>query len=124
MAVTHHQGAALRISLATGGTNVLLHLGLQSLGEHPPCSLTGDLVEVEQELFAGLLDLMYALHRCILPADATNVGIPIRLLEGKVHHVPQEIPDPQLSIISLVHIYLDTSLSNAYTYGTDVQSRG
>jgi hypothetical protein len=30
-----------------------------------------------------------------------NVGFSVRLLEGKVHHALQQIPHPQLSIISL-----------------------
>jgi hypothetical protein len=96
VAVSHHQGSSPLVALFPGRLDVGFDIGLQSLGEHPPGPDSGDLVEVEQELFAALLILMYPVHRCILPADVTNVGFPIRLLEGKVHHVPQEIPNPQL----------------------------
>ena len=68
--------------------------------------MTGDLVEIEQEFFAPALtvalNLMYPLHRCLLPTDVAR-RLSIRLLEGKVHHALQKISNPQLSIISLAH---------------------
>jgi hypothetical protein len=68
--VAHHQGVAMSIAFAFGRLEVVLYLGLQCFGEHLPCSGSSDLVEVEQEFFAIALNLMYPLHRCLLPADA------------------------------------------------------
>ena len=47
--------------------DVGIDLRLQRVGEHPPCSGTGDLVEVEGEFFAGLAIVVYAEHRCSFP---------------------------------------------------------
>ncbi len=58
MAVTHDQGAPVLAAFAPGGLEVVLYLGLQSLGEHPTRSLAGDLVEIQGELFAALSVLM------------------------------------------------------------------
>lgn len=58
VAVAYDQGVALPVALTTGLLEVVSHLGLQSLGEHPPRPLTSNLVEVEQALFAALCVLV------------------------------------------------------------------
>lgn len=58
IAVARHQGAAAFVALASGCIEVFLYLGLQCLGEHPPRSGSGKLIEVEQTLLAGSLILM------------------------------------------------------------------
>jgi hypothetical protein len=55
VAVAHHQGVPMLILLSSGRLDVGFHLGFEGLGEHPPRSGSGDLVEIEGELFAELL---------------------------------------------------------------------
>ena len=93
----------LWIELRSRGVLLLLAFFDQlSVHEHLSCSLASDLVEVEHELLTRGLILVYPLHRCILPKPTgCSVGFCVRFLEGKVHHVSQEIPNPQLPSISL-----------------------
>jgi len=70
VAVPVDQGAPSPVALFFRRLDVRFDLGLQSLGEHPPRPLPGDLVEVEQKLFAVAFNLMHPLHRCLLPTDA------------------------------------------------------
>src|SRR5215203_212328 len=79
------------VALSTGGVDVRLDLGFEGAGEHPPRSLSGDLVEIEHEPFADFIVLMYPFHRC---ASSSSKSL------EKVHHVLQGILDPQLLSIS------------------------
>jgi hypothetical protein len=76
--------------------------GLEGLGEHLFSSLAGDLVEVEHELLrtGGFVVVAYPVYRCTPFRRRCYVGTSVRLLGGKVHHVSQEIFDPQLSTMS------------------------
>jgi hypothetical protein len=62
VAITDDQGVPLLVALFSGSLEVVLYLGLQSLGEHPARSLSGDLVQIEQALFAVLCILVYSSH--------------------------------------------------------------
>jgi len=46
------------VALAPGSFEVFVYFGLQCLGKHPTRSLAGDLVKVEQVLFAALFVLV------------------------------------------------------------------
>lgn len=72
------------VSFALGGFEVGFDFGLEGLGEHLPRSLAGDLVEVEHELLlACWFILMYASHRCVLPADVASSAIPFGCSKGR-----------------------------------------
>jgi hypothetical protein len=45
----------LLVALTASRVEIFAHLGFESLGEHLPRSLAGDLVEVAQTLIAGAL---------------------------------------------------------------------
>src|SRR5829696_5288321 len=79
------------VALCTGGVDVRLDLGFEGAGEHPPRSLSSDLVEIEHEPFADFIVLMYPFHRC---ASSSSKSL------EKVHHALQGILDPQLLSIS------------------------
>jgi hypothetical protein len=100
IAVSYHQGASILVALFFGRLKVGFHFSLQSLGEHPPGSGSGDLVEVEHEFFACLLVLVYPVHIAVYPSRRRcSVGFANSLV-GKVHRAHQEICNPQLSSIS------------------------
>ena len=50
--IANDQGIAIFVALVFSRFDVGIDLCLQRVGQHPPCSGTGDLVEVE--FFAGL----------------------------------------------------------------------
>jgi hypothetical protein len=57
------------VAFSFGSFDISFDLCLKSLGEHSARSLVGDFVQIKGEFFAGLLIVVYAPHRCILPAD-------------------------------------------------------
>jgi hypothetical protein len=58
MAVSHHKSVAVFVALSSGRLKVVSNLGFQRLSEHPARSPTGNLVQVEQALFAALAFLV------------------------------------------------------------------
>jgi hypothetical protein len=50
------------VALSTGGVDVRLDLGFEGAGEHPPRSLSSDLVEIEHEPFADFIVLILPTH--------------------------------------------------------------
>jgi len=98
--IANDQGVASLVALIVGRIEIGFYLRLQGLGQHLPRSGSGDLIEVEHELFTLCLVLMYSEHSAVYPSRRRwRVGCFDYLL-GKVHRVPQEISDPQLLTIS------------------------
>lgn len=99
--IANDQGVASLIALIPGRVDVGIDLRLQCLGEHPPRSLTGDLVQIEGEFFAGFAILVYPEHNAVSPShDRRWRAGPLGYLLGKVHRVLREISNPQLLTIS------------------------
>ena len=65
--IANDQGMAIFVALIFSRFDVGIDFCLQRVGQHPPCSGTGDLVEVESEFFAGLAIVVYAEHWCSFP---------------------------------------------------------
>src|SRR3712207_2138851 len=66
--IANDQGVASRVALIAGRFDVGIDLRLHCLGEHPPRSLTGDLVQIEGEFFAGFVILVYPEHSAVSPS--------------------------------------------------------
>src|SRR5215211_8972365 len=103
------------VALCTGGVDVRLDLGFEGAGEHPPRSLSGDLVEIEHEPFADFIVLMYPFHRC---ASSSSKSL------EKVHHALQGILDPQLLSISLPRDALERTYDNGHVESYESQDFG
>jgi hypothetical protein len=71
------------VALSFGRPKVSIDFRLKRLSEHLSGPLASDLVEVEHEPFAGGFILVYAVHRCILPADVAPSVLPLDYSEGR-----------------------------------------
>jgi hypothetical protein len=81
------------VALAPGSFEIVLHLGFESLGEHPARSLTGDLIEVEHKLLAILVVVVYRSHRCTLPFSPNSRGRYTTFLrESSIHNFRTYLP--------------------------------
>src|SRR5215204_6211834 len=67
VAVAHHQPSALLIPLARGGGQVVVDLSLQGGSQHPPGTLTHDLVQVQAQLGISAGVGGYTQHAAFLP---------------------------------------------------------
>jgi hypothetical protein len=65
--IANDQGTAILVALDFSRFDLGIDLRLQGVGQHPPCSGAGDLVEAEGEFFAGFAIVVYAEHRCSFP---------------------------------------------------------
>ena len=67
VAVAHHQPPAALVPLGGIGGEIVVDLGFQGGGQHPPGALAHDLIEVQAQLARGLLGGDYTQHAAFLP---------------------------------------------------------
>ena len=67
VAVAHHQPPAALIPLGGICDQIVVNLGLQGGGQHPPGALAHDRIQVQTQLTRGLLGGDYTQHAAFLP---------------------------------------------------------
>jgi hypothetical protein len=67
VAVADHQPPATLVPLGRVGGEIVVDLGLQCGGQHPPGALADDRIQVKAQLARGLLGGDYTQHAAFLP---------------------------------------------------------
>jgi hypothetical protein len=67
VAVAHHQPLAVLVPLGRARSQIVVDLGFQPGGQHPPGTLTHQLVQVKAQLVVCLLGGDYTQHAAFLP---------------------------------------------------------
>jgi len=67
VAVADHQPPAVLVALGCIGGEIVVDLGLQRGGQHPPGALPHDRIELQAQLVRGLLGSDYTQHAAFLP---------------------------------------------------------
>jgi hypothetical protein len=67
VAIAYHQPSAAFIPLGGRGGEIVVDLGFQGGGQHPPGALAHDRVQVQAQLTRGLLGGDYTQHAAFLP---------------------------------------------------------
>jgi hypothetical protein len=99
MAVAHHQPPAALIPLGGVGGQVVVDLGLQGGGQHPPGTLTHDRIQVHAQLVMGLGVGDDTQHAAFPPRRRSPRRRFQDLSSGKVRRAHISRPDPQLQVI-------------------------
>jgi hypothetical protein len=99
VAVAHHQAPAALVPLGRVGGEVIVDLGFQGGGQHPPGALTHDLIQVDAQLVVRLGAGDYTQHAAFLPRRRSPRRRFQDLSSGKVRRAPISRPDPQLQVI-------------------------
>jgi len=99
MAVADHQPPATLVPLGGVGGEVVVDLGLQGRGQHPPGTLAYQLVQVQAQPVMCLLVGGYAQHAAFLPRRRSPRRRFQDLSSGKVRRAPISRPHPQLQVI-------------------------
>jgi hypothetical protein len=99
VAVAHHQPAAVRIPLSGAGDQIVVDLGLQRGGQHPPGALASQPIQVQAQLVLRLGIGDYTQHAAFLPRRRSPRRRFQDMSSGKVRRAHSSRPDPQLQVI-------------------------
>jgi hypothetical protein len=98
-AVAHHQPPAALIPLGGIGGEIVVDLGFQGGGQHPPGTLAHDRIQVQAQLVLRLGVGDYTQHAAFLPRRRSPRRRFQDLSSGKVRRAHISRPDPQLQVI-------------------------
>jgi hypothetical protein len=99
IAVADHQPPATLVPLGGVGGEVVVDLGLQGGGQHPPGTLAYQLLQVQAQLVMGLGVGGYTQHAAFLPRRRSPRRRFQDLSSGKVRRAPISRPNPQPQVI-------------------------
>ena len=106
MAVADHQPPATLVPLGQVRGEVIVDLGLQGGGQHPPGALAHDRIQVQAQLVMCLGVGDYTQHAAFLPRRRSPRRRFQDLSSGKVRRAPISRPHPQLQVIPPDHLPL------------------
>jgi hypothetical protein len=89
------------VPLGLVGGQIVVNLGLQGSGEHPPGALAHDRVQVQAQLTRDRIGGHYTQHAAFLPRRRSPRRRFQDLSSGKVRRALTSRPDPQLQLIPL-----------------------
>jgi hypothetical protein len=111
VAVADHQAPAVLVPLGRVGGQIVVDLGFQGGGQHPPGALAHDLVQVQAQLVvcSGAGD--YTQHAAFLPRRRSPRRRFQDLSSGKVRRAHISRPDPQLRVIPQTGLFKCQTIS-------------
>jgi hypothetical protein len=129
VAVAHHQPPASLVALGRVGGQIVVDLGLQGGGEHPPGAFAGQPVQVHPQLALHSLISDYTQHRGVtlltgVAAPVSHLGWSNRRvrrahMQGAVHNFRSYLPGPCLFCEQLSEGYFSpTSLMSCRSSGS------